>query len=244
MQIIPVIDIQGGAVVQADGGHRRNYRPINSTLVEGHDPLKIGSAICQRIEPSAIYVADLDALGHGSLQIDTIQQLGQLICKLWLDAGVRSASFDELTMAVEPLAQIDIVLASETVDDPKLIDRALATWGAERVMVSLDLRHGNLLTACHDWAAWPAVRLATALTQQGIRRLIILDTARCGQGQGCTTIPLVREMKRLDKELFVATGGGIRDRHDLAAVAQTGCDAVLVATAIHLGSITDANFPR
>src|SRR3954451_24567824 len=48
MQIIPVLDIQGGIVVRAIGGRRSEYRPLVSRLTDSTEPLAVAHAMRAR----------------------------------------------------------------------------------------------------------------------------------------------------------------------------------------------------
>ena len=44
MRIVPVIDLLGGQAVRARRGDRANYRPVQSALVAGSDPVDVARA--------------------------------------------------------------------------------------------------------------------------------------------------------------------------------------------------------
>ena len=45
MRVIPVIDLKGGAAVHAVRGERERYRPLDSTLAAGSDPVEVARAV-------------------------------------------------------------------------------------------------------------------------------------------------------------------------------------------------------
>ena len=67
--------------------------------------------------------------------------------------------------------------------------------------------------------------------------LIVIDLARVGAAAGLDleTISAVREAV---PQLTLLAGGGVRGAQDLAALADIGCDAALVATALLDGRLT------
>jgi phosphoribosylformimino-5-aminoimidazole carboxamide ribotide isomerase len=71
----------------------------------------------------------------------------------------------------------------------------------------------------------------------GVRRMIVLDLARVGVGEGVGTEDLCRQMRAADQNLEIIAGGGVRGRDDLKRLADAGCDAALVASALHDGRI-------
>ncbi len=98
MRIVPVIDLLGGQAVHARRGDRANYRPVQSALVAGSDPVDVARALLaaaqtaqqglgagtasdlhthtqypahradQDAEGERLYVADLDALQGRGVQ--------------------------------------------------------------------------------------------------------------------------------------------------------------------------------
>lgn len=233
MFVVPVIDIKNGVVVHAVQGERSRYKPLRSMLVDGHDPVKIATALLTRLAPAAIYVADLDSINGGDIQLPIIHRLAHLKTGLWVDLGVRSANFDELAGLMQVHQRLQAVLATETLETPALVDQALYRFGVDRVAVSLDLRGDHLATANAEWAGLRPQSLARSLYDRGIRRFILLDAKSVGSNQGCSTLALAAKIKRSMPDIFLTTGGGVRDQSDLDRIATSGCDAALVATAIH-----------
>ena len=70
-----------------------------------------------------------------------------------------------------------------------------------------------------------------------MRELIVLDLGSVGTGTGVSTLDLCRELKKFAPRCRITTGGGVRNATDLAQLASTSIDAVLVASALHDGSI-------
>ena len=70
-----------------------------------------------------------------------------------------------------------------------------------------------------------------------VASLIIIDIARVGTGQGSGTVDTIREIRRLARRVELIAGGGVRNRDDLHRLEDAGADAVLVASALHDGSL-------
>jgi phosphoribosylformimino-5-aminoimidazole carboxamide ribotide isomerase len=67
--------------------------------------------------------------------------------------------------------------------------------------------------------------------------MIVLDLAQVGMDAGVGTLPLCRKLRCLDSQLEIVAGGGVRSMRDLDALERAGCDAVLVASALHDGRL-------
>ena len=81
------------------------------------------------------------------------------------------------------------------------------------------------------------LQIATLALRLGVRRMIVLDLASVGVGQGVPTSPLCRALRCLDSKLEIIAGGGVRGPDDLCILEATGCSAALVASALHNGSL-------
>jgi phosphoribosylformimino-5-aminoimidazole carboxamide ribotide isomerase len=71
----------------------------------------------------------------------------------------------------------------------------------------------------------------------GFQRLIVLDLADVGVHQGPGTLALCRSLGWKQTALQLIAGGGIRHLGDLRSLAQSGCNAALIASALHDGRI-------
>jgi len=76
----------------------------------------------------------------------------------------------------------------------------------------------------------------------GVKRVIVLDLARVGSGEGIDITFLKKMLEELELEVFV--GGGVRDLNDLVELNSLGFSGVLLATALHSGSITRDEMKR
>ncbi len=237
MEIIPVIDLLGGRAVHAVGGRRHEYRPVVSRLTASAGPADLAAAMTDRCGWPFIYVADLDAiLGTGS-NADAVERIAERISGfVYCDAGLRAAAdLDRLPARWNVVP----VWASETALGPTEL---AYRWPA---VFSVDLRGGRLLG---DWAAWygegvtddEAIAEMAVAGQRRTRAgmVILLDLHSVGRGGGPDAlrhVPAVRAA--LPPGVGLAVGGGVRNRDDLARLADAGAEAALVATALHAGDL-------
>ena len=125
-----------------------------------------------------------------------------------------------------------------------MIRETLARFGSECVAVSIDLLQGELIG---DWRVWElpnardALGLAMRVADLGIQTLIVFDLARVGTGRGSGTGPLLRAIRAEFPGIELIAGGGVKTWVDVDAVGEAGADAVLVASALHDGTLT---YPR
>ena len=220
MRIIPVIDIMGGIVVRAIAGRRSEYRPLVSTLTESVEPAEVARALLDATGAGELYVADLDAItGDGVPSVDAAK-FGATVL---LDSGLRT--LDRLGECRNS-RNVRPVVGTETWTVPP--ERWPRPFPA---ILSLDLFEGE------PRCAWGESLDIDGLIALGVESLILLDLARVGTGRGSGTENLIRRLRTRWPALELFAGGGVRNRDDLVRLRDAGADAILVATALHDGSL-------
>jgi len=235
MNILPVLDLLDGVVVHGVAGNRDSYRPIKSELTSRDDPLGVAEALREVYGFSRLYVADLNGLQSRISDPAIYSDLTNAGFSLVVDAGIRSVA-EAGRLIDEGVA--GIVLALETNPSARLLDELLQQFGPERVVFSLDLKHGQPLGKLDDLQATDTRTLTVSLINRGCRRLIVLDLAAVGSETGPVTTELCRTIREVTSESQIITGGGVRDIGDLKTLERAGVDEVMIATALHNGAFT------
>ncbi|GBC83889.1 1-(5-phosphoribosyl)-5-[(5-phosphoribosylamino) methylideneamino] imidazole-4-carboxamide isomerase [bacterium HR11] len=237
MRVIPVIDVRHGIVVHAVRGDRIHYQPVVSTLAERPDPLAVARAFQDRLGLRELYVADLDALESGTVQWDVLERLVRDgATQLMVDAGVTDV---ESARRLLDVGVHRVVVGSETLRGSEAL-MALSTLPPTRRVFSLDLRTGQVLSRNARWAGGPPWPVLDELLRAGWTEVIVLDLVRVGTQTGPDTA-LLTEVRRRYPGLTLLAGGGVRHVEDLRTLEALGVDGVLVATALHRGTITAAH---
>jgi phosphoribosylformimino-5-aminoimidazole carboxamide ribotide isomerase len=234
MQIIPVLDLLGSQVVRGVAGQRDQYRPIQSRLVDGSDAVLVAGAIRNEFGLAQFYVADLDAILHRRPNRPILQALCAEGLSLLVDAGIRR--YED----AEPIVDVgvdQVVAGLETLENPRELAQLVGRYGPSRVVFSLDLRDGQPLGSA---SAWPgsSLEIARSAIEAGCRQLIVLDIARVGTGKGVPTLALCEQIRHEFQAVKIITGGGVRGVEDLRTLGRAGIDGVLIASALHDGSLT------
>lgn len=231
--IVPVIDLLDGRVVRGVAGRRSEYRPISSPWSKRAEPIEIMRGIQREWGLDEFYVADLDAIQHDRPNWDIYASLIDAGATLMLDAGIRDVGrARELVVA----GIQRIVVALETLDDPRSLSSFVSELGSQRLVFSLDLRNGQPL-ARGEWERMQTMEIVNIVARTGFRSLIVLDLAGVGVGQGIPTLPLCHAIRQSWPALEIITGGGVRNASDIAAARECGVDSVLVASALHDGRL-------
>lgn len=231
MRIIPVIDVKGGLAVHARGGDRAHYAPIRSILHEGDDPVDLARAYRDRLGLDSVYLADLDAIAGGVPNVDVYRRIAELPMTLWVDAGVRDG-IDGVRL-LEAGASV-VIAGLETLRGPEALGSLVEHLGPNRVAFSLDLRGGQPLGS---WGIGDPREIAAIAAGFGVTRLIVLDLAQVGMGEGVGTLSLISALRAEHPNIEIVAGGGVAGPDDLRRLEDAGATAALVGSALHDGRI-------
>ena len=237
MRLLPVLDLLNGQVVRGVAGQRETYRPIVSRWTASAEPLAVAQALRNAFGLTRFYVADLDAILGRPPHASAIESLLAEGFSLSVDAGIRT-----LDDALQLPPQLELVIGLETIAGPSELQRVLQCVGPDRVIFSLDLK-GGVPLAQEAWPSSPRA-IADLAVELGVHRLLILDLAKVGVGEGLGTDALCRDLRRAYPSLELLAGGGVRGVDDLVHLELIGLDAVLVASALHDGRLTPDDVAR
>lgn len=239
MRVIPVIDLMGGQVVRGVAGRRSEYRAIQSQIAANARPATVARAIVERFGFDAVYVADLDAIREGRHAVDGWREIAAAGLKLWLDAGAGTvdAARAVLARSAEASVQAELVVGLESLAAfEELAEIAQICSG--KSIFSLDMQSGRPMTQIESCRSVSPLEIVKRVWTAGVRRLIVLDLADVGVAGGTRTLELCRTIRATHPEVELIAGGGVRARDDLRILADAGCNAVLVASALHDGRLS------
>jgi len=238
LQIIGVLDLQGGRAVHARAGSRDRYSAVQNAAGWPIDPgnaRTLAEIYTDVLGVSDIYAADLDAILERRPQDDVTKDLASLSAPLWLDAGVRSVH--DARRAIE-LGASRVIVGLETLPSFEVLSNICTALGKEPVVFSLDLRDGEpmVTNGVELPSALSPESIAKTAASSGVGTLIVIDLARVGTGRGLD-VDLLKKIRAAAPDLSLIAGGGVREWDDLVSVAKSGCNGALLATALHNGRI-------
>jgi phosphoribosylformimino-5-aminoimidazole carboxamide ribotide isomerase len=234
--IFPAIDLRGGQVVRLKEGDP-NRQTHYST-----DP---GGTARRWIEAGAgwLHVVNLDGAfgqsgGANDLALRAIlSEANRVNVQVQFGGGMRSIA------AIQTALELGVsraILGTLAVEQPQVLNEALARWGAERIGVSLDARDGRVQT--RGWQSDTpllAVDAARELHKAGLSWLVFTDIARDGLQTGLNLQATV-EMAR-SSQLKVIASGGVSQLEDVRAAQKAGLAGAIVGRALYEGSINPAD---
>lgn len=208
--------------MHAQRGLRHLYRPLTPFGDGKGTPHAVVSAYLALAPFKTLYLADLDALSGKRPQWTLVESLAENFpeLSLWVDAAgiAPPASLQE---------RITTIVGSESL--PQGLEHRLTNDG----ILSLDFRQDNLLggTAILNHAdRWPA-------------RVIVMSLSQVGSlgGPDFNRLQAFRA-KHPATRLFAA--GGVRHARDIDVLEAMGVSGVLLATALHQGTLDTLTLQR
>ena len=238
MRLYPAIDILGGNAVRLVKGD------FEAKKVYDEDPL---SAARSWVDGGArfLHVVDLDGAKSGQpVNLEHLRGIASIGVPVQYGGGLRS--LEALDRALEAGAE-RVILGTAAFTDPGLLERALEMHGAERVVVSVDVRAGEVSIEGWTKAAEVGVREVFAeLIERGVRELAYTNVDRDGMLGGLNFEDLIGTAKAAEHGHLVYSGG-IGDIEDLRQLAKLRQEAhleslagVIVGKALYEGRFTIA----
>ena len=233
MKIIPAIDLREGRVVRLRQGDFAAMRAF------AHDAV----ALAERYASAGadwIHVVDLDGAARGApAQLDLVARIAATGARLQAGGGVRTRGHVEALLAC---GVARVVVGSVAARSPDAFAAWIDAFGAERICLAIDVRHGvdgALRIAVDAWQGEVDVDCAALLDRHcaaGLRHALCTDIGRDGMRRG-PNVALYRDLAARWPTIEWVASGGVRDRRDIDALAATGVAACVAGTALLEGTL-------
>jgi len=236
--LYPAIDILGGNAVRLERGD------FDAKKVYDEDPL---SAARVWVDAGArfLHVVDLDGAKSGEpANLDQLRRIASLGVPVQYGGGLRT--IDAFEQALEAGAA-RAILGTAALTDPELLEQALERHGAERVVVSVDVRGGEV--AIDGWTKTADVgarEMFASLIERGVRELAYTNVDRDGMLGGLDFEELISVAKAAQRGRLIYSGGigELADLERLAALREEArlenLTGVIVGKALYEGRFTIA----
>lgn len=248
MIVFPAIDLRHGCCVRLRQGRAEDK------TVYGDDPAAVARQwVAQGAE--WLHLVNLDgAFGesnanlHRPVNLRRLEEIRAAVpgTPIQFGGGIRTLKDMETALS---LGATRVILGTVAVQDPDLVVEALRRLGAERIVVGIDARNGQVAT--HGWRqvsdTTTVMALGRAMRQRGVRRVVYTDIARDGMLVGVNveaTAALVR-----GTGLQVIASGGVASLDDVARLKAKanrrasdglsgGIEGVIIGQALYTGTVS------
>ena len=228
MLIFPAIDIKGGQCVRLYRGEFATAERVANDYMQ--TALSFRAAGCQWI-----HMVDLDGSLAGrrvnqAIYLDVARSSG---LKVELGGGIRSMEDIEFYLG-HGIARV--ILGSVVLEDPGLVSRAVAAYGAEKIAVGIDAKQGKVATrGWLDVNEITYLELAKRVEALGVEYIIFTDIACDGMLSG----PNLEQLRALQEAVGcnITASGGVTNLDDIIALRDKGFYGAICGRSIYKGTL-------
>lgn len=229
IELIPAIDIIGGQCVRLTKGD------YDQKTVYRDSPAEVAKEF-EEIGFKRLHVVDLD--GAKSKHIVNSEVLRRITTdtQLVVDFGGGIKTDEDIKKAFVAGASM-VTIGSIAVTDPDLFMGWLEKYGAERIILGADVRHGKI--SINGWKEDSSEDLLPFLKKYvdaGVKNVLCTEISKDGTLTG-PAIELYQSMMAAYPELHLIASGGVSSIDDIKALEAAGIPAVVFGKAIYEGKI-------
>jgi phosphoribosylformimino-5-aminoimidazole carboxamide ribotide isomerase len=180
---------------------------------------------------------DLDGAKAGKLvNLDILKSIAE-DTPLVIDFGGGIKSDEDIQSVFDAGADM-ITAGSIAVRDRVKVEKWLAEYGPEKIILGADTRDGKIsINAWQEDTTLGIFDFVQGYMNLGINRLICTDIARDGM-LGGTALDLYKALKDRFPSLEIIASGGVSGMEDIRELDQAGIDGVIFGKAFYEGNIT------
>ena len=229
IELIPAIDIIEGQCVRLTKGD------YDQKTVYRDSPAEVAKEF-EEIGFKRLHVVDLD--GAKSKHIVNSEVLRRITTdtQLVVDFGGGIKTDEDIERAFAAGASM-VTIGSIAVTNPDLFMGWLEKYGAERIILGADVRHGKV--SINGWKEDSSEDLLPFLKKYidaGVKNVLCTEISKDGTLTG-PAIELYQSMMAAYPELHLIASGGVSSIDDIKALEAAGIPAVVFGKAIYEGKI-------
>ena len=228
IQLIPAIDIINGQCVRLTKGD------YNQKTIYG-DPLDMALEF-ERLGFKRLHVVDLDGAKSKHIVNDAVLKAITQKTNLIVDFGGGIKTDEDLEKAFASGASM-VTVGSIAVTKPELFMGWLEKYGAEKMILGADVRHGQI--SINGWKEDSGEDLLPFLKKYidaGVKNVLCTEISKDGTLAG-PAIELYQEIMAAYPQLHLIASGGVSSKEDIEALDAAGIPAVVFGKAIYEGRI-------
>jgi phosphoribosylformimino-5-aminoimidazole carboxamide ribotide isomerase len=227
--IFPAIDLRAGKIVRLAQGD-----PSRQTTY-GDDPRQQAEQF--KAEGAEwIHVINLSGAFGEDAQAN-LKALAAILgvgLKVEFGGGIRDE--ETIRLPLEMGAE-RVFVGTAAVQNPALVDWAIAQYGAARIAADIGIRDGQVMVK--GWQESTPLTMLQAgerFRQQGLEWCVLTDVRRDGVGTGISVAPAVELQNATG--LKVVASGGVSTLEDVRIVRKTGLAGVIIGRALYEGKVS------
>jgi phosphoribosylformimino-5-aminoimidazole carboxamide ribotide isomerase len=228
IELIPAIDIINGQCVRLTKGdydQKTIYgKPIDMALE------------FERIGFNRLHVVDLDGAKSKHIVNEAVLKAITTDTNLIVDFGGGIKTDEDIEKAFAAGASM-VTVGSIAVTNPDLFMGWLEKYGADRMILGADVRHGKI--SINGWKEDSTEDLLPFLKKYidaGVRNVLCTEISKDGTLSG-PAIDLYKQVMDAYPELHLIASGGVSSFDDIKALEAAGIPAVVFGKAIYEGRI-------
>lgn len=228
IELIPAIDIINGQCVRLTKGD------YDQKTVYG-EPLDMALEF-ERIGFQRLHVVDLDGAKSKHIVNENVLKAITTETRLTVDFGGGIKTDEDIEKAFAAGAAM-VTVGSVAVTNPDLFMGWLEKFGAERMILGADVRHGKI--SINGWKEDSGEDLLPFLQKYvdaGVRNVLCTEISKDGTLAG-PAIDLYQRIMEAYPELHLIASGGVSSKEDIEALDAAGIPAVVFGKAIYEGRI-------
>ena len=230
IELIPAIDIIEGKCVRLVQGQYQQKKTYSD------QPLQVARHFAG-LGVRRLHLVDLDGAKAGKVvNLDILQSIAEDTA-LVIDFGGGIKSDEDIQSVFDAGADM-ITAGSIAVRDRVKVEKWLAEYGPEKIILGADTRDGKIsINAWQEDTSLEIIDFVQGYVDLGINRLICTDIARDGM-LGGTALDLYKALKDRFPSLEIIASGGVSGMEDIRELDQAGIDGVIFGKAFYEGNIT------
>lgn len=229
IELVPAIDIIGGQCVRLTKGdydQKTVYRDSPAEVAKEFEDLGF----------KRLHVVDLDGAKSKHIVNDAVLKSITTETNLIVDFGGGIKTDEDIEKAFASGASM-VTVGSIAVTHPELFMGWLEKYGAERMILGADVRHGKI--SINGWKEDSEEDLLPFLKKYidaGVRNVLCTEISKDGTLSG-PAIDLYKEIMAAYPELHLIASGGVSSIDDIKALDKAGIPSVVFGKAIYEGKI-------
>ena len=229
IELIPAIDIINGQCVRLTKG---DYQ---QKTVYSDSPAEVAKGF-EQLGFKRLHVVDLDGAKSKHIVNDEVLRRITTETKLTVDFGGGIKTDEDIRKAFDAGAKM-VTVGSIAVQQPELCFEWIRKYGAERIILGADVRHGKI--SINGWKEDSDEDLLPFLRKYidaGIKNVLCTEISKDGTLAG-PAIELYKSIMQEYPELHLIASGGVSSIDDIKALDAAGIPAVVFGKAIYEGRI-------